>query len=95
MSKGSNRRQGTGYAAGWNRIFGHHAVGSSAAESPVFTGKITMPNQTCGNCRNWYAPESESGRCLNDAVLNMVVADGAFDFDTPADFSCSLWEAKV
>ena len=37
----------------------------------TFTGKITMPQQTCGNCKHWEPPTSQygevpgTGKCSN------------------------------
>lgn len=111
MSKGSTKRPGddAAYRDNWERIFrntGDHVIGvvSSDGEvvgkleisSPKLTGKYTMPNQTCGNCKHWLdnGDETPARResCTNLNVLDMADLGR---FEPHAGFSCSLWEAKI
>lgn len=64
--------------------------------SPEFTGKITTPNQTCGNCKHWPRHhDHHPARCANIDLVDMIDTDGGYwGFESPADFSCSLWKAK-
>lgn len=63
--------------------------------SPEFTGKITLPDQTCQTCKHW---EKSMGyprhHCANIAVIDMLDADSWAAFETPADFGCTLWSSK-
>lgn len=125
MSKGSKQRPGTGYADGWDRIFGGRKeecahqratygdpwvcvdcgfVGPSPFNkpptgvyaikaNPEFTGTITLPNQTCGNCRH-YVKEYSWFECTNEVVAKMAKADAGPSFEPPADFGCNRFEAK-
>ena len=63
---------------------------------PEFTGKITTPNQTCGNCKHWSRHhDHHPARCANIDLVDMIDTDGGYwGFESPADFSCSLWKAK-
>ena len=58
------------------------------------TGKITMPNQACGNCKH-YVKEYSWFECENLIVRTMVKADeGGITFESPADFGCNRWAPK-
>ena len=53
-------------------------------------------NQTCGNCKHWPRHhDHHPARCANIDLVDMIDTDGGYwGFESPADFSCSLWKAK-
>lgn len=56
-------------------------------------GRMTLANQTCGNCNHWeHDAELEVGECHGRP--SAFVGDRSIGFRPPADFSCSLWSAK-
>lgn len=54
------------------------------------------PPKTCQHCKHWYkgAPCEDREGCQNALVIEMMIADRWSDFMPPADFGCTLWEAK-
>lgn len=95
MSKGSQPRQqrdDAAYRSNWEAIFG---------KVSQWTGKITMPHQTCGNCKH-YTKHGVTGRngdctwfvCKNPVLMDMVGPDTYGRFQPPADFGCNRWETK-
>ena len=72
----------------------------------TFTGKITMPQQTCGNCKHWelfprIVAEVLGSNWDNRGVCNGELAEfidgggSGIDFAPPEEFGCKKWEEKV
>jgi len=61
-----------------------------------FNNPTSKQNQTCGNCKHWSRHhDHHPARCANIDLVDMIDTDGGYwGFESPADFSCSLWKAK-
>lgn len=111
MSKTSQRRPGEGYAEGWERVFGKDrqaveiidydwSIGtdqnvqgdySIVGPSPMFE----LPQRkTCQHCKHW-AKEGFFRRCENLEIEGMLNSDDWRSFEPPANFGCTLFEAKT
>lgn len=157
MSKGSNRRPGTGYGAGydgidWGRtahrievagdtVFGLDpsktyrtevakdgsvsyweiepqqvqdvAIDIAIQKYGTYPGKVwyiqpdgsllpadggtpLVQAKTCQHCKHW-APDFISNKeaCHNIILIDMMESKEYARFESPADFGCNRWEAKI